>query len=94
MAAELIAVVGEAGTGKSTSLRNLNPAETVIISVAGKPLPFRGWKAKYKEQIHKDKESGKWVGNYYISSDTAKIINILKIVNQLMPHIKQVVIDD
>lgn len=94
MAAETIAIVGESGTGKSTCLRNLNPEETVIISVTGKPLPFKGWKSKYKTVIHKDKETGKYVGNYYISCDTAKIINILKIINQLMPNVKQVIIDD
>lgn len=47
MAAETIAIVGESGTGKSTSLRNLNPEETFIISTTGKPLPFRAWKKKY-----------------------------------------------
>ena len=39
--AELVAIVGNSGTGKSTSLRNLNPEETFIISTTGKPLPFK-----------------------------------------------------
>ena len=91
MAAETIAIVGESGTGKSTSLRNLNPEETFIISTTGKPLPFKLWKKKYKEI---KKEGSEWVGNYYVSSKYDKIINILKIVNLKMPHIKQVVIDD
>lgn len=47
MACETIAIVGESGTGKSTSLRNLNSEETFIISTTGKPLPFRGWRKKY-----------------------------------------------
>lgn len=91
MAAETIAIVGESGTGKSTSLRNLNPEETFLISTTGKPLPFKGYKRKYKEI---KKEGSEWVGNYYVSSKYDKIINILKIVNLKMPHIKQVVIDD
>lgn len=45
--AHLIAIVGEPGTGKSYSLRTLDPAVTVVISVAGKPLPIQGWKKKY-----------------------------------------------
>ena len=49
MAAETIAIVGESGTGKSTCLRNLNPEETFLISTTGKPLPFKGYKKKYKE---------------------------------------------
>ena len=34
-------VLGESGTGKSTSLRNFTPDEIGIINVCGKPLPFR-----------------------------------------------------
>ena len=35
-------ILGESGSGKSTSLRNFNKDELVIYNVAGKPLPFRG----------------------------------------------------
>ena len=45
--ANLIAVAGQSGSGKSTSLRNLDPTETFIINVASKPLPFKGWRSKY-----------------------------------------------
>lgn len=33
-------IIGRSGRGKSTSLRNLDPETTFIISVIGKPLPF------------------------------------------------------
>ena len=36
-----VMVLGESGTGKSTSLRNFTPDEIGIINVCGKPLPFR-----------------------------------------------------
>lgn len=38
-------ILGESGTGKSTSLRNLNPADTLLIQTIKKPMPFRakGW---------------------------------------------------
>ena len=42
--AEKILIMGESGTGKSTSIRNCNPATTAIINPVGKPLPFRGSK--------------------------------------------------
>ena len=91
MAAETIAIVGESGTGKSTSLRNLNPEETFIISTTGKPLPFRAWKKKYIPI----KIEGKNVsGNYYVSSKWDQILKILQIIDKRMPQIKQVIIDD
>lgn len=37
-----VLILGESGSGKSTSLRNFNKDEFVIYNVAGKPLPFRG----------------------------------------------------
>ena len=91
MAAETIAIVGESGTGKSTSLRNLNPEETFIISTTGKPLPFRGWKKKYTPI----KIEGTTIsGNYFTSSKWDQIMKILQIVDKKMPHIKQVIVDD
>lgn len=91
MAAETIAIVGESGTGKSTSLRNLNPETTFIISTTGKPLPFRAWKKKYIPI----KIEGKNVsGNYYVSSKWDQILKILQIIDKMMPQIKQVIIDD
>lgn len=40
-----VLILGESGTGKSTSLRNLNPESTLLIQAVRKPLPFRaiGW---------------------------------------------------
>ncbi|MBQ1944472.1 MAG: hypothetical protein II346_05615 [Ruminococcus sp.] len=37
-----VLILGESGSGKSTSLRSFNKDELVIYNVAGKPLPFRG----------------------------------------------------
>jgi hypothetical protein len=39
-------IIGESGTGKTTSLRTLNPTETLLIQAVRKPLPFRSsdWK--------------------------------------------------
>ena len=39
-------ILGTSGTGKSASLRNMDPAETLLIQTIPKPLPFRssGWK--------------------------------------------------
>ena len=45
--ADIIAIAGDTGSGKSTSIKNLNPQETFIVSIIGKPLPFPGYKKKY-----------------------------------------------
>ena len=34
-------IIGQSGTGKTTSLRNLNPQHVLLIQVIKKPLPFR-----------------------------------------------------
>lgn len=41
-------ILGESGTGKSTSLRNLDPSKTLLIQAVRKPLPFKakGWKVR------------------------------------------------
>lgn len=36
-----VLIIGESGSGKSTSMRNFEPEELGIFNVAGKPLPFR-----------------------------------------------------
>lgn len=40
--AQKILIIGESGTGKSTSIRNCKPETTAIVNPVGKPLPFRG----------------------------------------------------
>ena len=40
-----VLILGESGSGKSTSLRNFTKDELVVYNVAGKPLPFRGGNA-------------------------------------------------
>lgn len=44
-------VLGQSGTGKTTSLRNMDPAQTLLIQVISKPLPFRSknWKLVDKD---------------------------------------------
>lgn len=39
--AQKILIMGESGTGKSTSMRNCDPATTAVVNPVGKPLPFK-----------------------------------------------------
>ena len=84
---EIVAVVGQTGTGKSTSVENLDPKETVIIGMTNKPLPFRGWKKNYTTGIQEG-------GNFIITADASKIVKVLKYVSDNRPEIKQIIIDD
>ena len=65
-------ILGQSGTGKTTSLRNLDPEHTLLIQAVKKPLPFRssGW-GWY------DKES-KPDGNVIVSDNAGAIIKAMK----------------
>lgn len=84
-----ILILGESGTGKSTSLRHLAHEQTMLINVLGKPLPFRGSKSKYKPL-----SADGVTGNYYASDDPLKIQRLIKKVNDERPDIKYLVLDD
>lgn len=94
-----ILVLGHSGTGKSTSARNLKPEETFIISMINKDLPFRGWRKTYTQL---KKEGDKFTGNF-VNLELFKkpeekfyprLLSLLQIINNSMPHIKNVIIDD
>ena len=87
--ANLIAIVGASGSGKSSSIRTLNSEETFIINVASKPLPFKGWRSKYTIW-NKDNPNG----NYVNTSDVPTISKVLTYINTKRPEIKNVIIED
>ena len=87
--ANSVLVIADSGTGKSTSIRTLNPDETFIINIANKPLPFKGWKSMYS-QITKDNPKG----NLTSAATAPGIIKAMRHVNDKMDHIKNIVIDD
>lgn len=76
-------ILGKSGTGKSTSMRNLDPANTALIQVIRKPLPFRSvnWKRYNKETEPQ--------GNVFVTENWASIIKIMRGTKR-----KVIVIDD
>jgi len=87
--AQEILIIGESGSGKSTSLEDLNPEATFIINVAKKPMPFKGWKNRYSKLSKEQPE-----GNYIESDNSTVIVKTMKHISENMPNIKTVIVDD
>ena len=67
-----VLILGESGSGKSASLRNLDPGKVGVFNVAGKPMPFRAKlpvvnNATY-DSIYKSLAKGKL--NTYVIDDS------------------------
>jgi hypothetical protein len=77
-----ILILGESGTGKSTSLRNLDAAKTLLIQAIKKPLPFKaeGWGYFSPENT---------AGNVFATDHAATIIELMQKTKR-----KIIVIDD
>ena len=84
MASKLIGIVGPTGTGKSTSIKHLDPKETYIINVAKKELPFKGAEKLYNRENR----------NYDEIDDANLISQRLRKLSNDAPHIKNVIIED
>lgn len=76
-------ILGESGTGKSASMRNLDPANTLLIQVVKKPLPFRskGW--SYRDPQRNP------TGNIFVSDDWQVMSAIMRKTQR-----KVIVVDD
>ena len=91
--ANKILVTGYSGTGKTYSLRTLDPKETFIICPDEKAPPFRGWRKNY---LMVDDALGKFnpaVCNYFKTTDWKKIQSAMLYVSGKRPDIKTIVID-
>lgn len=97
--ANSVLVLTKSGFGKSTSYGNipelgiegLNPKETLLINVKGKPLPFRGWRKHYSP-ITDDKAP--YNDNYLESTNHAEIIKTMNWFNINRLDVHNVVLDD
>ena len=82
--ANVCLILGKSGTGKSTSIKNLNPKETVVFNVLKKRLPFKGSTAVFNTENK----------NMYNIDSHDVITSYLKSIDKNAPHIKNIIIDD
>jgi hypothetical protein len=89
--ADVSLILGESGSGKSRSTKNLPAKNTFIVNVVGqqKRLPFKGSGKLYKEF---DMETGE--GNLLTTRDWEKIAKVLKYVSNKRKDIRFIVLDD
>lgn len=90
--AKVIGVMGESGSGKTTAMRNLPPAETFYLDCDKKGLNWKGWKSQYLPLADKENtDKGFYLSNdnFSIASSTLRHIN----EDERFKRIKYVVID-
>lgn len=80
---KVICIAGASGSGKTTSLRNLNPDATYIIDSDKKGLSWRGWKKQYNAERK----------NYYVCDEPRKVGAAMLGVSKTRQEIKTIVVD-
>ena len=77
-------LLGKSGTGKSTSIKGLDPKETVVINVLGKRLPFKGSNALYNKENK----------NLFQRESYTDIISLIQNISDKATNVKNIILDD
>jgi len=88
-----ILLMGEIGTGKTVSIRNLDPKETFIIMCDEKPIPLPKSSTNYKTILKTNGKIDLSKSNYYETTDAGTVLALLQAISSSSPHIKTIVID-
>lgn len=80
---KMLLIMGEQGSGKSFSLKNLPSKEHFYIDCDKKGMNYKGWRNDYNEEQK----------NYIKCNDGEIIVNLLKNISEKAEHIKYVSID-
>ena len=79
-----VIIMGKSGAGKSTSIKGLNPKETVILNTLNKRLPFKGSNSMYNAENK----------NIFRVDTYGSVIKFLQGISENMPQVKNIVLDD
>ena len=80
----IIMLLGKSGTGKSTSIKGLDPKETVVINVLGKRLPFKGSNSLYNKENK----------NLFQRETYTDIISLIQNISDKAANVKNIILDD
>lgn len=81
--AKVICIAGESGSGKTTSMRNLDPKSTYYIDADRKGLSWKGWRTQYNTENK----------NYFKCDDVNVVKAYIKKLAESCPQIKVIVVD-
>ena len=83
--AKVIGIMGESGSGKTTSMRNLDPKKTFYIDCDKKGLSWKGWRQQYNLENK----------NYWDTDNPSTVKQLLEKIDkgENLAHIHTVVID-
>lgn len=80
---KVICIAGESGSGKTTSMRNLDPKQTYYIDADKKGLSWKGWRKQYNSE-----------NKNYVSCDDANVVRqYIKRIAEACPQIKFIIVD-
>lgn len=82
--ANVVLIMGKSGSGKSTSIKTLDPKSTVIFNVLKKRLPFKGSNKSYNTENK----------NMFMLDNFSDIISYLNSIDKNAEYVKNVIVDD
>ena len=82
--ANVCMILGPSGTGKSSSIKGLDPKETVVLNVLRKRLPFKGSNSIYNAENK----------NLFPVDDYSQVVNLLNSIDKKALHVKNVILED
>lgn len=82
--ANVCLIMGKSGSGKSTSIKGLDPKTTVVFNVLKKRLPFKGSQTLYNTEKK----------NLFNIDDYSQINSYLTGIDKNAEYVKNIVIDD
>lgn len=82
--ANVCLIMGKSGSGKSTSIKGLDPKTTVVFNVLKKKLPFKGSSKLYNSENK----------NLFNIDEYAQINSYLEGINNNADYVKNIIIDD